>query len=245
MHPFPSSCFARRPPVRLWLSAAVLTAVAGLGGCGGGDDPAVPPSIGGEVRGLGPGKAVVVANIAADGRVLGSASVEANGRFELEVPAATAYDVRVLVQPAGQRCAASNATGIAGLNAGPVGIDCTDSAPSQLQPQPEPQAPVPAPAPAPAPEPTPEPQLPAIPSAPSGLTVTIGLKALSFSWSAAAGATSYQLMEDRDGEAGPLSYVGDRRLHHGYRIRPPGCGAHPPQRALCPARLQRRRLQRR
>lgn len=44
-----------------------------------------------------------------------------------------------------------------------------------------------------------------VPSVPTGLSVTYGIKRFSFSWSASVGATHYQLSEDPDG-AGPLPF---------------------------------------
>ena len=44
-------------------------------------------------------------------------------------------------------------------------------------------------------------------AAPSGFTVGYGIKGYTFTWTASAGASRYELLEDPDGPAGPLPEV--------------------------------------
>lgn len=94
-----------RTLTRTWLLgfAVVLAACGG----GGGDDPPVnTPSfrVGGQLAGLGAGKTVVIADASGP-----SAAVSANGSYSLQLPAGTAYSLRIAAQPVGQTCTIAKA----------------------------------------------------------------------------------------------------------------------------------------
>ena len=112
-----------RTLTRTWLLgfAVVLAACGG----GGGDDPPVStPSfrVGGQLAGLGAGKTVVIADASGP-----SAAVSANGSYSLQLPAGTAYSLRIAAQPVGQTCTIANGSGTVSADVNNVSVACRDN----------------------------------------------------------------------------------------------------------------------
>lgn len=98
-----------RVGTRHWLIVAGIIALAGCGGGGdGGSTPSPTYTAGGTLTGLGTGGTITLQDNGTD-----TIDVSANGPFRL--PAAIAsggsFDVRIAVQPAGQRCRVTGGTG--------------------------------------------------------------------------------------------------------------------------------------
>ena len=103
--------------------ALVLTACGGGGG--GGDAPPVDTPtfrVGGQLAGLGAGKTVVIADSSGP-----SAAVSANGSYSLQLPAGTAYSLRIASQPAGQTCTITNGSGTANAEVSNISVACLDN----------------------------------------------------------------------------------------------------------------------
>jgi hypothetical protein len=100
--------------------ALVLTA------CGGGGDtpPVDTPTfrVGGQLAGLGAGKTVVIADASGP-----SAAVSANGSYSLQLPAGTAYSLRIASQPAGQTCTITNGSGTVNADVNNISVACLDN----------------------------------------------------------------------------------------------------------------------
>ncbi len=112
-----------RTLTRTWLLgfAVVLAACGG----GGGDDPPVnTPSfrVGGQLAGLAAGKTVVIADASGP-----SAAVSANGSYSLQLPAGTAYSLRIAAQPVGQTCTIANGSGTVSADVNNVSVACRDN----------------------------------------------------------------------------------------------------------------------
>lgn len=134
-------------------------------------------AVGGTVSGL-VGAVTLRLNGAAD------LTVTADGVFRFSVPVlhGSAYTVTVHTQPLEQACVVEAGTGVAVAAVTQVQVLCRPlSVPPPPPPPPPPLAPT-----------------------PTGLGITYGPKALTFSWVAAAGASSYTVSEDPDG-AGPMA----------------------------------------
>lgn len=108
------------------LGAALVLAACGGGG-GGGDEapPAGTPTfrVGGQLAGLGVGKTVVIADASGP-----SAAVSANGSYSLQLPAGTAYSLRIATQPVGQTCTLTNAAGTVSAEVNNISVACLDNA---------------------------------------------------------------------------------------------------------------------
>lgn len=108
------------------LGAALVLAACGGGG-GGGDEapPAGTPTfrVGGQLAGLGVGKTVVIADASGP-----SAAVSANGSYSLQLPAGTAYSLRIAAQPVGQTCTLTNAAGTVSAEVNNISVACLDNA---------------------------------------------------------------------------------------------------------------------
>lgn len=110
---------------RAWLLGLALVVTA-CGGGGGGDAP--PPvdtptfRVGGQLAGLGVGKTVVVADASGP-----SASLSANGSYSLQLPAGTAYSLRIAAQPVGQTCTITNGSGTVSADINSVSVACLDN----------------------------------------------------------------------------------------------------------------------
>lgn len=98
-------------------------------------------------------------------------AVAGNGAFTFPTRIAygAAYAVSVATHPAGQTCTVGLASGTATADVGSVAVSCTTIV------------------------------LPPAPPVPLGLSASYAIRSYGFSWSAAAGATYYQLFEDPDG----------------------------------------------
>ncbi|RYF02124.1 MAG: integrin [Comamonadaceae bacterium] len=100
---------------------------AGPGAGAGSDGTNVPPSalyrVGGQLSGLGSGKTVVLGD-ASGPRV----SLSDNGVYSLQLAAGTAYDLKVLAQPAGQVCEVINGVGNASADVDNIDVRCLDDA---------------------------------------------------------------------------------------------------------------------
>ena len=113
---------------RTWLLGAALVLSACGGGGGGGGDEAPPAGtttfrVGGQLAGLGVGKTVVIADASGP-----SAAVSANGSYSLQLPAGTAYSLRIQSQPVGQTCTLTNPSGTVSADVNNNGIpDCNES----------------------------------------------------------------------------------------------------------------------
>ncbi|MCZ8221983.1 MAG: hypothetical protein O9337_21390 [Acidovorax sp.] len=107
------------------LGAALV--LAACGGGGGGDEapPAGTPTfrVGGQLAGLGVGKTVVIADASGP-----SAAVSANGSYSLQLPAGTAYSLRIAAQPVGQTCTLTNAAGTVSAEVNNISVACLDNA---------------------------------------------------------------------------------------------------------------------
>ena len=111
---------------RTWLLGTALV-LAACGGGGGGDEapPAGTPTfrVGGQLAGLGVGKTVVIADASGP-----SAAVSANGSYSLQLPAGTAYSLRIAAQPVGQTCTLTNAAGTVSAEVNNISVACLDNA---------------------------------------------------------------------------------------------------------------------
>lgn len=100
---------------------------AGPGAGAGSDGANMPPSalyrVGGQLSGLGSGKTVVLGD-ASGPRV----SLSDNGVYSLQLAAGTAYDFKVLAQPAGQVCEVINGVGNASADVDNIDVRCLDDA---------------------------------------------------------------------------------------------------------------------
>lgn len=137
------------------LLATIVLALAGCGGGGGGgagsasgdgrDGPGGQPgsgqpvlyNVGGMLAGLGAGKSVTLAHVDAAGATAQSASFHFNGAYSLRLPAGTAYNLRVLVQPVGQVCTVREGTGVVAGEVNNIAVTCVDEL---LDPQARPVA---------------------------------------------------------------------------------------------------------
>ncbi|MBX3585478.1 MAG: hypothetical protein KF796_02450 [Ramlibacter sp.] len=110
-----------------------LSACGGGGGGGdaangaGGNGAPVSFNVGGTLAGLAAGKTVVLAHKDASGATAQSRSLNANGAYSVSLPAGTAYQLVVLVQPSGQTCSVSNGTGTASADVNNVSVNCLDN----------------------------------------------------------------------------------------------------------------------
>jgi hypothetical protein len=106
------------------LSAALVLSACG----GGGGEDASPPAgtptfrVGGLLAGLGAGKTVVIADASGP-----SAAVSANGSYSLQLPAGTAYSLRIAAQPVGQTCTIANGSGTVSADVNNVSVACLDN----------------------------------------------------------------------------------------------------------------------
>ncbi len=106
------------------LSAALVLSACG----GGGGEDASPPAgtptfrVGGLLAGLGAGKTVVIADASGP-----SAAVSANGSYSLQLPAGTAYSLRIAAQPVGQTCTIANGSGTVTADVNNVSVACLDN----------------------------------------------------------------------------------------------------------------------
>ena len=114
---------------RSWLLGLVL----GVAACGGGDAPPAGTTtynVGGQLAGLGVGKTVVIADASGP-----SAAVSANGSYSLQLPAGTAYSLRIASQPAGQTCTITNGSGTVSADVTNISVACLDNeAPTDARP---------------------------------------------------------------------------------------------------------------
>ncbi|MFN3436891.1 MAG: beta strand repeat-containing protein [Acidovorax sp.] len=132
-HPCTPCLFRWLRPLRivtLCVSLALLSACGG--GSGGDDNPTTPPAtttynVGGLLAGLGAGKNVTLAHVDAAGATVQSAALSANGAYALRLPAGTAYNLRVLVQPLAQTCTVANGTGTASADVNTISVTCQDT----------------------------------------------------------------------------------------------------------------------
>jgi hypothetical protein len=113
---------------------ALLMGLSACGGGGidadngaGGDGAPVSFNVGGILAGLGAGKTVVLAHKDANGATAQSKTLSANGAYSVSLPAGTAYQLVVLVQPPGQTCSVSNGTGTARADVNNVSVSCLDN----------------------------------------------------------------------------------------------------------------------
>ncbi len=108
---------------RTWLLGFAV-ALAACGGGGGDDPPVNTPSfrVGGQLAGLGAGKTVVIADASGP-----SAAVSANGSYSLQLPAGTAYSLRIAAQPVGQTCTIANGSGTVSADVNNVSVSCLDN----------------------------------------------------------------------------------------------------------------------
>ena len=108
---------------RTWLLGFAV-ALAACGGGGGDDPPVNTPSfrVGGQLAGLGAGKTVVIADASGP-----SAAVSANGSYSLQLPAGTAYSLRIAAQPVGQTCTIANGSGTVTADVNNVSVACLDN----------------------------------------------------------------------------------------------------------------------
>lgn len=108
-----------------WLLGATLV-LSACGGGGGGDEapPAGTPTfrVGGQLAGLGVGKTVVIADASGP-----SAAVSVNGSYSLQLPAGTAYSLRIAAQPVGQTCTLNNAAGTVTADVNNISVACLDN----------------------------------------------------------------------------------------------------------------------
>ena len=114
-----------------WAAALALgTTLLACGGGGGGDSSPgaanpVSVTVSGTVTGLGTGLQVSLANAAG-----AATTFSANGShtFAASVPGGTTYSIAVTVQPVGQVCTVSNASGtVASAAVGNVAVSCSNS----------------------------------------------------------------------------------------------------------------------
>jgi hypothetical protein len=101
----------------------VVFALTACGGGGDGDAHVATVQVGGSLAGLGTGKSVVIAD--ASGQ---TASLSANGRYSLNIPTGTAYNLRIQTQPLGQTCVVANGAGTATAAIDNITVTCTDNA---------------------------------------------------------------------------------------------------------------------
>ena len=129
-HRYAAPGASTRAPHALTLARVCLLGLSlVLGACGGGGDgddtpPAGTPTfrVGGQLAGLGPGKTVVIADASGP-----SAAVSANGTYSLQLPAGTAYSLRIQSQPVGQTCTLTNPSGTVSADVNNISVACLDN----------------------------------------------------------------------------------------------------------------------
>lgn len=196
--------------MKSWWMATCATVVMGLAACGGsgetgtdqappgsppiaGGPTAEPPSppapaaptppfgLGGVVSGLS-GTVTLVSNLGDRLDVTANGAYAFAPRYAPEAP----YRVEIERQPAGQRCALQAASGVVDLgDVRNIAVTCQAAAPEQ-----PPQG---------------------TPAAPSQLELAYGPKSYTLTWTAVAGATSYRVGRDMDGD-GPAGAVEESTL---------------------------------